>query len=729
MVDPEAILIPSTVDLDEFGATLRRIALSRRHRFCVLLCGTSEWAVDAIHPLTGGGQQDAVLVVSDRPGILPSFHEAERVYFHRTRQILGREYNLVIYDGFSGLDPDALGSAGGTIRAGGLLVLITPDFDQWPGYRDPQYLRIISHGKPRPPFSHYIQRFIRVASHSPGVFIIPQDKKLPDLGPWSRKKSRIPAVPDFSDQEKAVEAVIKVATGKRRRPVVLLADRGRGKSASLGIAAKQLLDNGMNQVIVTGKNRPSVAAVFRHAGDPGQLKYVPADQLIQGNYHPDLLLVDEAASIPVSSLQKLLARYPRIAFASTVHGYEGTGRGFLLRFTKLLDHQTRGWKTRVLHTPIRWSKKDPLERFLFRSLLLDAEPRHPRGTSTRKPECRVEAVEPGTLCQDERLLTDLFGLLTQAHYRTRPFDLRHLLDSNSLTIFRSHREGQTIGVALAVTEGGLDDCVARDVWKNQRRPNGHLLPELLCAQQGFIEAARLKFVRIMRIVVHPEFQRRGVGTELLYHIEKHFSRTTDITGTVFSATPEVMAFWYRCGYRPARIGMSNRHPSGSPSICLVRPVSGASNTLVRNAVQKFSDNLGVQLKTVLKNLDPALVPLIYRSMGNYSKPRDLTRAELESLMGFAYAGHPLDNHRATLERVWETTLQHPLPAEIAQRDLILFCERVLQGRDWKACSALPASAGRNGGTAILRQLVGEFLLQADPQQLKTIQLRFNLPWR
>ncbi len=729
MADPEAILTPSTANLDEFGPTLRRIALSRRHRFCVLFCGTADWAVDAIHPWTSGGQQDAVLVVSDLPEISSSFDGAERVSLHQSRHVLGREYDLVIYDGFSGLDPDALGITGGTIKAGGLLVLITPDFSQWPGYRDPQYPRIISHGKPWPPFSHYIQRFIRITSHSLGVFTIRQNGTLPALGPWPRKKSRIPAVPDFSDQKKAVEAVIKVATGKRRRPVVLLADRGRGKSASLGIAAKQLLDNGMNQVIVTGKNRPSMDAVFRHAGHPGQLKYVPADQLIQGEYHPDLLLVDEAASIPVSSLQKLLARYPRIAFASTVHGYEGTGRGFLLRFTKLLDDQTRGWKTRVLHAPIRWSKKDPLEQFLFRSLLLDAEPRRPQETSIRKPECRVETVEPGTLCQDEQLLTDLFGLLTQAHYRTRPFDLRHLLDSNSLTIFRSHREGQTIGVTLAVTEGGLDDSMAREIWKNQRRPSGHLLPELLCAQQGFIEAAPLKFIRIMRIVVHPEFQRRGVGTGLLHHVEKHFSGTADIIGTVFSAAPDVMSFWCRCGYRPVRIGMSHRHQSGSPSICLVRPGSGTGKTLVRQAVQKFSDNLGTQLKTALKDLDPALIPLVYQGMGKYSKPRDLSRAELESLAGFAYAGHPLDNHRAVLERAWETTLQHPRPARIAQRDLILFCERVLQGRDWKACSTLPASAGRKAGTAILRQLVGEFLLRTHPRQLETIRLRFNLPSR
>jgi len=715
------------VHLEEFGQALRRTAGFRRHRYCVLFCGTANWAVDAIHQLTNGAQPDATLVVSDRPEIASPFDDASPVSLHRTQHILGREYDLVLYDGYSGLDPDALGIAGGTVRAGGLLILIAPDFGQWPAYRDPHYTRIISHGKPLPPFSHYIQRFIRVVSHSPGVFTICQDRKLPDIGTWQQKRARIPAAPDFSDQKKAVAAVIKVAAGKRRRPVVLLSDRGRGKSASLGIAARQLLDDGMDQIIVTGKNRPSVDAVFRHAGHPERLQYVHPHQLIHDDHRPGLLLVDEAASIPVSSLQRLLDRYPRIAFASTVHGYEGTGRGFLLKFTELLDHRTRGWRPCVLHTPLRWAQNDPLEQFLFRSLLLDAEPHRPEGTATGKPEIQVDTVEPRTLCQDERLLTDLFGLLTQAHYRTRPYDLRHLLDSNSLTIFRSQWKGQTIGVALAVTEGGLDDSMAGEIWKNQRRPNGHLLPELLCAQQGFIEAAPLKFVRIMRIVVHPEFQRRGVGTGLLHHIEEHFSGTADILGTLFSAAPDVMAFWCRCGYRPVRIGVGSRHQSGSPSICLIRPGSEPGKILVRQAVQKFSDNLGIQLKTVLKDLDPALVPLIYRAMGKDSKPRDLTMAELESLAGFAYAGHHLDNNRAVLERIWEMALQHSLHTGVPGRDLILFGERILQGKDWKACTALPAPQGRKKGTARLRKLVGEFLLRTCPRQLETIRSRFNLP--
>ena len=43
-----------------------------------------------------------------------------------------------------------------------------------------------------------------------------------------------------ADQQRAVDAVVRVVTGHRRRPVVLTSDRGRGKSAAFGIAAAQL---------------------------------------------------------------------------------------------------------------------------------------------------------------------------------------------------------------------------------------------------------------------------------------------------------------------------------------------------------------------------------------------------------------------------------------------------------------------------------------------------------
>ncbi|MFP3345534.1 tRNA(Met) cytidine acetyltransferase, partial [Halomonas sp. SIMBA_159] len=80
--------------------------------------------------------------------------------------------------------------------------------------------------------------------------------------------------------------------------------------------------------------------------------------------------VDEAAAIPAPMLQKMLSSYSRVVFASTIHGYEGTGRGFAIKFTSVLDAMTPQWRACSMTSPIRWAAGDPLERWLFETLLL-----------------------------------------------------------------------------------------------------------------------------------------------------------------------------------------------------------------------------------------------------------------------------------------------------------------------------------------------------------------------
>ncbi len=72
-------------------------------------------------------------------------------------------------------------------------------------------------------------------------------------------------------------------------------------------------------------------------------------------------------------LNQLLRQYNRIAFASTVHGYEGTGRGFAIKFRQQLDAVSPQWRQLRISQPIRWAENDPLERWVFKVLLLDAE--------------------------------------------------------------------------------------------------------------------------------------------------------------------------------------------------------------------------------------------------------------------------------------------------------------------------------------------------------------------
>ena len=93
--------------------------------------------------------------------------------------------------------------------------------------------------------------------------------------------------------------------------------------------------------------------------------------------NPDLVVIDEAAAIPISILRPMIFECSCPVFiSSTVHGYEGTGRSLSL---KLIDQirknsqQNTGKKylrETDMNIPIRYNLNDPIENWLNNLLCL-----------------------------------------------------------------------------------------------------------------------------------------------------------------------------------------------------------------------------------------------------------------------------------------------------------------------------------------------------------------------
>ena len=693
-------------------------AVVNRHRRALVLAGARDWCVQSACTILNAYVSENVLWISDSP---PPGVKALKAA--QAQQVLGCETTAVVFDAFGGFDTDAFGAVAGTVQGGGILILLSPPMADWPVFDDPEYARIaVFPYRSRDISGRFLQRLARVVAHAQGVTVIAQGEDLPPLFQQGQSQAVASSENDIyrtQDQRTAVEAILKVATGHRRRPVVLISDRGRGKSAALGIAAAQLLLQGVGRIITTAPRLDAVEAVFDHARrllpdasmsklrlqlGEAVLEFAPPDELFLAPKQADLLLVDEAAAIPTHLLERLLQCYARIVFATTVHGYEGTGRGFAIRFYKVLDRKTPGWKAVHLETPIRWATDDPLEKFVFRALLLDASAAPDDAVAAARPEnIAIERVDRNALVEDESTLCELFGLLVLAHYRTRPYDLRQLLDGLNLSVYVARFEGHVVATALVAEEGGLPSELAREIYAGRRRLRGHLIPQSMAAHLGLEDAATFRYGRVMRIAVHPAVQDRGLGTALLNAIVQDAREDgLDGVGASFGATVELLRFWQRSGFYSVRLGLTREHTSGTHSVMLLYPVTNRAEVFFKQARERFLSQLPDMLADVSSDVDPDLAAALLRR--DKSRPINLDMQDWRDVVAFAFGLRGYEVSLIPIRKLLLIALADPdIGVLLDERSRDMLIAKVLQRKSWQEVAALSKHPGRAGVVAALRE--------------------------
>lgn len=620
-------------------------------------------------------------------------------------QRLGQECDTLVFNAFSGFHPDAFGALAGTLRAGGLLLLLTPPRAQWPGYPDSDRVRLVARPEEAAQAGHgFIARLVRLLEGDPALSLLPPD----DGEPWQ------PLGPDrplSDDQALALPAIHKVLHGHRRRPLVLSADRGRGKSSLLGIAAAELLrDQPDLQIIVTAPSQGTVATLFDHAAKRlgttveklAGIAYCSPDRLVHEGLQPDLLLVDEAAAIPTPLLEAMLARHSRIVFATTEHGYEGTGRGFHLRFKRVLDRETPDWQEVHLASPIRWSVRDPLEPLVFRLLGLNAEVAAPLPPT--HPHWRM--IEQDVLAKDDALLNQVFGLLVLAHYQTTPSDLRSLLESPSLDIHLLEEAQSLLGVALVAREGQIEPELAEAIWAGRRRPRGHLLPQSLLAHAGCKTAGERSYARVMRIAIHPELHRHGLGSLLLGQLEAYYRQAgLDYLGSAFSASADLLPFWRKAGLVVLRIGLQRDAASGSHAALLLKALKVEHEPELALWRRRFVAQLPTLLAGELKGLDPELVwQCVQGSEPASGEPDAFVCDELAC---FAHHHKPFELCQPSLQRWLAGNIDRLAPLTADERHLLIAA--IWQYADWARLADRLQLAGKPALIKALRALLARLL--------------------
>lgn len=718
----------NALELSALVAALHSQAQLTQQRRALIFAGEPDWcrqmAVQAVASLAELMTGPRVVWVSDieLPGTAVITSRAAKT-------LLGQERDIVVFDAFAGFDPDAFGAVSGTICGGGLLLLLCPPLAAWKDYSDPASERIavwpytIDEIKGR-----FLQRLAQIVCEEGSVSIVEQGISLP----VTRPIEKVVETNDFSDelyrtidQKEAVAAIEHVVRGHRRRPVVLVSDRGRGKSAAMGIAAARLIQKAKAmRIVVTAPRLSAVEPLFVQAQrllqeakytegclqlDDAQIQYIAPDVLCLSPQPADLLLVDEAAAIPESMLQQLVQHYSRIAFATTVHGYEGTGRGFAVRFVQTLNTLTPQWRELRLQTPIRWADDDPLERLVFQALLLDASVVDDDAVMDASIDnVVIERLDRDALTHDEGLLSQLFGLLVVAHYRTSPNDLRNLLDGPGLSVYVMRFEGHVVATALVSAEGGFDAAITEEIFNAVRRPRGHLISQSLVTHMGLKEAASLRCARVMRIAVHPAVQRRGLGRRLLQFIRADaINQGFHLLGASFGATTELLAFWRNENLLPVRVGFRRGHASGEYSVMVLAPLQEAGEEVCRAARKRLLADLPHWLSDPLRELNTDVAAALFMESDD-DKVVALEAADEQMLQSFAAGARSYEDVMAPVWRLLIMILKDP-DYQLSNHDCSLLITKVVQKRSWTEVARLCGLAGRAEVIAELRQAVRKLL--------------------
>ena len=628
------------------------------------------------------------------------------------QQLLGTELDVLIVDAWTGFNPNAVGIATACIRAGGVLLILSPAAEDWPFYQDPDYQRML--GAADPPLVMPARFLGRCARHLASSKTI---ARLYESGDFF-----VPPVPnrhfiaDFSGQAEAVIRIKRVATGHGRRPLVLSADRGRGKSAALGIACAELMQEKTLDIVVTAVSSQAVLTLFAHLTERlGQLtrgpacyqhqdsriRFMPMDQLLEETPSLDLLVIDEAAALPVALLQSCVRRYNRLVFSTTVDGYEGNGRGFSLRFLAQLQTMMPQYQQWQLKYPIRYAADDPLEALSHHLLLLKQPPQE---TAIPASPPVFRQLHRDELVQDELLLQQCFGLLIQAHYQTSPDDLRLMLDHPLVRIVLAQADGKLLAVALIMEEGDFDTDWQQAI-KKGRRPAGHLMPRMM-HDAGFDSALAMSCCRVMRIAVQPALQRQGIGRRLIDFTYKHFS--CDFVGAAFSAEAGIVRFWQACGMQVIHIGSHRESGTGQYACLVVRACSEQAQQLQKQMRQALAQDIACRLSLLNCHLQAPTVWAVLHDL-----PLTVSTRDANQVMAYASGQLGFEQVLPGLQRF----LLACAAQGVQPQHYELLFDRILLNHHWQEAAQNYKLAGRKIIEKSIRQALMAVIDQVTRQEL------------
>ncbi|ROT74729.1 putative N-acetyltransferase 10 isoform X1 [Penaeus vannamei] len=389
----------------------------------------------------------------------------------------------------------------------------------------------------------------------------------------------------------------------------------------------------------------------------------------------ELLVIDEAAAIPLPQVKALIGNYS-VFMASTINGYEGTGRSLSLKLLQQLRQQSSSAGATAVKS-VDISSEIISNRSLHELYYVNRDVLF----SGHK--------------ESEDFLHQVMSLLVSSHYRNSPDDLQVLCDAPAHHLFvllPPIISGMTslppvLAVVQVCLEGGIPKSVSDGNKSRGERPSGDLVPWALALQYLDTSLTEQVSARVIRVAAHPDYQGMGYGSRAInlvsdYYNGKHISledeqdsgvgtdeedkdsnaivprksgkpllsklservpESLDYLSVSYGLTLPLMKFWCRAGYIPLYISQVANKVTGEHSCMMIKLMDAsegesplARNKWVKNASQEFLRRFISLLGGPFSNL-PSLLALKVIQSHSTTQEKEIKWKELKSMV----SGHDL----------------------------------------------------------------------------------------
>ncbi|MHA2329460.1 MAG: GNAT family N-acetyltransferase [Candidatus Hodarchaeales archaeon] len=649
--------------------------------------------------------------------ILSRLRNIKKISHNQVSIFLGQTLDFLFIDLRKVFSPNQLCILLESVRGGGIIFIL--------GLPESQWIKSVNPRKFRLEKSNLLNWFIEnIQSNSQCILsdqstseIISRFNPMPferNLG------SRIEKIPVTFEQKKVIGFLIQdiLDSAHPNTCSILVAHRGRGKSASVGIALSEILPTKIKtsfRVIISAPHPTNVQTIFyfiQQGLKEKQIKYrnfedengISEIKLttrvrisycwpneINKNLKANIIVFDEAAAIPVDIIKETLKIKSKRIFISTIHGYEGAGRGFQY---KILNHLRKQdlipFSELSLSQPIRFLESDLIEQLLFSTFFLNIEPipsEIAEKTLVANSTELLEYNDPELLFSKKgaSILKNLFGVLISAHYRNQPNDLLMIADSGKHFLTglygKNLQENEILLVSSQLAREGSMNEQEISQTASGKFIEGNLIPSI-AIRHFSKEFAKLHGLRIVRIASHPNLINKGYGRIAMELLIKRY-HLFDWIGVSYGVTVQLMKFWAKFGFNAVHIRPTKTPETGEWNIVVIKPISQSSVQIVERASADFSLQFIALLKQSLYEMKPELAIQILKSCCSISdyKPR-ITSSGKHRLQNYLKGNL---NFLLAIDIMYEIVASYfvsPSEVKLSPSQEILLISRILQGRTW-----------------------------------------------